>query len=156
MRAPPGARGLGKRRKAYEEWQHADCHAWLAPIGGDRGLAARALPDDAIMVNGAGNFSVWVHRFFRYRQFGTQAAPVSGSMGYGVPAAIAAKLLHPGRAVVSFSGDGCFLMTGQEFATAVQRRAPAIFIVVNNGIYGTIRMHQERSFPRPRLRLGPA
>ena len=134
-------------RKAYEEWQApltspgtlqlAEIVLWLR----------KTLPDDAIMVNGAGNFSVWVHRFFRYRQFGTQLAPVSGSMGYGVPAAVAAKLVHPGRTVVSFSGDGCFLMTGQEFATAVQYRVPAIFIVVNNGIYGTIRMHQERSFP---------
>ena len=134
-------------RKAYEEWQVplaapgslqlAEIVAWLR----------NALPDDAIMVNGAGNFSVWVHRFFRYRRFGTQLAPVSGSMGYGVPAAIAAKLVHPGRTVVSFAGDGCFLMTGQEFATAVRYRVPAIFIVVNNGMYGTIRMHQERSFP---------
>ncbi|MGO9485651.1 MAG: thiamine pyrophosphate-binding protein [Rhodomicrobium sp.] len=134
-------------RKAYEEWQVplatpgalqlAEIVIWLR----------NALPDDAILVNGAGNFSVWVHRFFRYRQFGTQLAPVSGSMGYGVPAAVAAKLLHPGRTVVSFAGDGCFLMTGQEFATAVQYPAPAIFIVVNNGMYGTIRMHQERQFP---------
>ena len=134
-------------RKAYEEWQVpltspgslqlAEIMVWLR----------NALPDDAMMVNGAGNFSVWVHRFFRYRRFGTQLAPVSGSMGYGVPAAIAAKLVHPARTVVSFAGDGCFLMTGQEFATAVQYRAPAIFIVVNNGMYGTIRMHQERSFP---------
>ncbi len=134
-------------RKAYEDWQVpltipgplqlAEIVLWLR----------KALPDDAIVVNGAGNFSTWVHRYFRYRRFGTQLAPVSGSMGYGVPAAIAAKLLHPTRTVVSFAGDGCFLMTGQEFATAVQYRAPAIFIVVNNGMYGTIRMHQERHFP---------
>src|SRR5208337_508263 len=95
----------------------------------------------------AGNYTAWIHRYFRYRRFGTQLAPVSGSMGYGVPAGIAAKLLHPGRTVVAFAGDGCFLMTGQEFATAVQYRAPVVFIVVNNGMYGTIRMHQERHFP---------
>ena len=134
-------------RKAYETWrmplatpgplQMAEIMAWLR----------ERLPDDAIMVNGAGNFSTWVHRFYPFRRFGTSLAPVSGSMGYGVPGAIAAKLVHPGRTVVSFSGDGCFLMHGQEFATAVQYRAPAIFIVVNNGIYGTIRMHQERGFP---------
>ncbi len=107
----------------------------------------RALPPDAIIANGAGNFAVWVHRFYRYRQFGTELAPTSGSMGYGVPAAIAAKLVHPKRAVVAFAGDGCFLMTGQEFATAMQYNAPVIFIVVNNGMYGTIRMHQERTYP---------
>ena len=107
----------------------------------------RILPPDAIIANGAGNFAVWVHRFYRYRQFGTELAPTSGSMGYGVPAAIAAKLVHPKRTVVAFAGDGCFLMTGQEFATAMQYNAPVIFIVVNNGMYGTIRMHQERTYP---------
>jgi len=107
----------------------------------------QALPPDTIITNGAGNYGIWVHRFYRYREFGTQLAPTSGSMGYAVPAAIAAKLVHPGRAVVAFAGDGCFLMTGQEFATAIQYNAPVIFIVVNNGMYGTIRMHQERNYP---------
>ena len=105
------------------------------------------LPDDAILTNGAGNYSIWVHRFFRYRRFRTQLAPTSGSMGYGVPAAIAAKIVHPDRQVIAFSGDGCFLMTGQELATAVQQRANVVFIVVNNNMYGTIRMHQEKHYP---------
>jgi acetolactate synthase I/II/III large subunit len=105
------------------------------------------LPDDAILTNGAGNYATWVHRFHRFRRFATQAAPTSGSMGYGTPAAVAAKMLFPERMVIAFAGDGCFLMNGQEFATAVQYDLPIIVIVVNNGIYGTIRMHQERAFP---------
>jgi len=117
--------------------QMAEIVAWLNEI----------LPDDAIITNGAGNYSTWVHRFYQWRRFGTQAAPTLGSMGYGVPAAVAAKLAHPDRIVVSFSGDGCFLMNGQELSTAVQYGANAIFIVVNNGMYGTIRMHQERNYP---------
>jgi acetolactate synthase-1/2/3 large subunit len=106
-----------------------------------------ALPDDAIVANGAGNYTVWVHRFYQYRQARTELAPISGAMGYGVPAAVAAKLRHPDRTVVCFSGDGCFLMYPQELATAMQYRVPIIVIVVNNGMYGTIRMHQERRFP---------
>ena len=106
-----------------------------------------ALPADAILTNGAGNYATWVHRFHRYRGFRTQLAPTSGAMGYGVPAAVAAKALHPDRVVVAFAGDGCFLMTGQELATAVQYQLNVIFIVVNNNMYGTIRMHQEREFP---------
>ena len=105
------------------------------------------LPHDAIVTNGAGNYATWVHRFHRYRGFRTQLAPTSGAMGYGVPAAVAAKAVHPHRVVVAFAGDGCFLMTGQELATAVQYRLNVIFIVVNNNMYGTIRMHQERQFP---------
>jgi len=105
------------------------------------------LPDDAIITNGAGNYTVWVHRFFRYRRFGTQLAPVSGSMGYGLPAAIAAKIRHPDRISVCFAGDGCLQMTIQELGTAMQEKAAIIVIVVNNGTYGTIRMHQERHFP---------
>ena len=100
-----------------------------------------------IVTNGAGNYSGWVHRFHRFRRFGTQLAPTSGSMGYGLPAAIAAKLRHPDRTVVCFAGDGCFQMTGQEFGTAVQCGAAVIVLVVDNGMYGTIRMHQERQFP---------
>jgi acetolactate synthase-1/2/3 large subunit len=99
------------------------------------------------VTNGAGNFSIWVHRFYRYTGFRTQLGPTSGAMGYGVPAAIAAKLVHPDRTVVSFSGDGCFLMNGQELATAMQYDLKILFIVVNNGMYGTIRMHQEREYP---------
>lgn len=105
------------------------------------------LPEDAILTNGAGNYSTWLHRFHRFRHYGTQAAPTSGSMGYGTPAAVAAKDLNPDRMVVAFAGDGCFLMNGQEFATAVQYDLPIIVILINNGIYGTIRMHQEREYP---------
>ena len=105
------------------------------------------LPANAILTNGAGNYATWVHRFHRYRGFRTQLAPTSGAMGYGVPAAVAAKAVHPDRVVVAFAGDGCFLMTGQELATAVQYQLNIIFIVVNNNMYGTIRMHQEREFP---------
>jgi acetolactate synthase-1/2/3 large subunit len=105
------------------------------------------LPDDAVITNGAGNYSGWLHRFYRYRRFGTQLAPTSGSMGYGMPAAIAAKLHNPNNTVVALAGDGCFQMTSQEFATAVQENAGIVVIVVNNGIHGTIRMHQERDYP---------
>ncbi|MCD1263771.1 thiamine pyrophosphate-binding protein [Shinella sumterensis] len=104
-------------------------------------------PEDTIFTNGAGNYATWVHRFHRFRRFATQAAPTSGSMGYGLPAAVAAKQLFPGREVVCFAGDGCFMMHGQEFATAVRYGLPIITVVVNNGIYGTIRMHQEREYP---------
>jgi acetolactate synthase-1/2/3 large subunit len=105
------------------------------------------LPADAILTNGAGNYATWIHRFHRYRRFRTQLAPTNGSMGYGVPAAVAAKLAAPGRMVISFNGDGCYMMNGQELATAVQYKAAVIFVVVNNGSYGTIRMHQERTYP---------
>jgi acetolactate synthase I/II/III large subunit len=105
------------------------------------------LPEDAVIANGAGNFSVWVHRYARYRRYGSELAPIAGSMGYGVPAAIAMKRLAPERTVIAFAGDGDFLMTGQEFATAVQYDLPVIIVVADNGMYGTIRMHQERHYP---------
>ncbi len=105
------------------------------------------LRDDAMVCNGAGNYSVWVHRYYRFRKFATQFAPIAGSMGYGIPAAIGVKRLYPDRTVVAFSGDGDFLMNGQDFATAVQFDAPIIVIVADNGLYGTIRMHQERHYP---------
>jgi acetolactate synthase-1/2/3 large subunit len=108
---------------------------------------ARRLPPDAAVSNGAGNYTVWVHRFFKYRRPRTELAPTSGAMGYGFPAAIAAKLRYPTRIVVCFAGDGCFLMYPQELATALQYHAAVIVLVVNNSMYGTIRMHQERRFP---------
>jgi len=123
------------------------------PQPGSADLAAivgwlnKKLPDDVIVTNGAGNYAGFVHRFFQYRGFRTQLAPTNGSMGYGVPSAVAAKIAQPERQVVSFSGDGCFLMNGQEFSTAVQHGANVVFIVVDNGMYGTIRMHQEREYP---------
>jgi acetolactate synthase-1/2/3 large subunit len=134
-------------RQAYLDWsapvacpgalQMAEIMAWLR----DR------LPADAIITNGAGNYAGWVHRFYRFRGWKTQLAPTSGSMGYAVPAAVAAKLVAPERTVVAFSGDGDFQMTGQEFGTAVQYGANVVVVVVNNGMYGTIRMHQEREYP---------
>ena len=105
------------------------------------------LPAGSIVTNGAGNFSGWVQRFYQYTGFRTQLGPTNGAMGYGVPAAIAAKLLHPERMVLCFSGDGDYLMTGQELATAVQYGVSVLFFVVNNAMYGTIRMHQERAYP---------
>lgn len=105
------------------------------------------LPDDVILTNGAGNFAVWPNKFFR---FGAQArllAPQSGAMGYGVPAAVAACVAHPKRRVVCFAGDGDFQMNGQELATARQAGAAPVILIVNNGIYGTIRAHQEREYP---------
>ena len=109
--------------------------------------ALNALPPDAIVANGAGNYAGWIHRFRRFTRYGTQAAPASGSMGYGLPAAIAAKRLFPEREVVAVAGDGCFMMTGQELATAVQHELALTVVVIDNGQYGTIRMHQEREFP---------
>lgn len=106
-----------------------------------------ALPDDAIVANGAGNCNIWLHRFFSYRQPGTQLAPRSGTMGYGLSAAIAAKLRHPDRVVVGFGGDGCFMMASPDFATAVHHRLRMVMLIANNAMYGSIRMHQERQFP---------
>ncbi|MGB3745170.1 MAG: thiamine pyrophosphate-dependent enzyme, partial [Xanthobacteraceae bacterium] len=105
------------------------------------------LAPDAILCNGAGNYSAWIHRFFRFRRFGQHVAPASGSMGYGVPAAVAMKRLYPQRQVICVAGDGDFLMNGQEFATAVQYGLPFTTIIFDNGMYGTIRMHQERDYP---------
>ena len=108
----------------------------------------RRLPPDAIQTCGAGNFTVWAHRFAQFTQYGTQLGPRSGSMGYGLPAAVAAKLVHQDRVVVCFTGDGDFVMSSPELATAVQYELPVVVLLVNNGMYATIRMHQERTYPR--------
>ncbi len=137
------------------EAAHADYLAWSAPVENpgpvqlSRIVAwlGERLPQDAIVASAAGNYSVWVHRFFRHRRYGSQLAPTSGSMGYGLPAGLAAKLKYPERMVVVFAGDGDFQMTMQEFMTAVQEGAAIVVVVVNNGIHGTIRMHQERHYP---------
>ena len=105
------------------------------------------LPADAIICNGAGNFATWIHRYYRFRDFATQLAPTSGSMGYGLPAAVMAKRQRPGSIVVAIAGDGDALMNGQEFATAVQYDIAIVVIVADNGMFGTIRMHQERDYP---------
>ncbi|GGG32767.1 thiamine pyrophosphate-binding protein [Chelatococcus composti] len=141
--------GREEARAAYLAW--SDPTAIRTPgnlqLGEVMAYLEEKLPADAIMCNGAGNYAIWLHRFHRFRRFGTQLAPTSGSMGYGVPAAVGAKRLYPDRTVVAFAGDGCFLMHGQEFATAVQYNLPIVVIVIDNGIYGTIRMHQEREYP---------
>ncbi|HEY7787820.1 MAG TPA: thiamine pyrophosphate-binding protein [Casimicrobiaceae bacterium] len=134
---------------------HAEYEAWRAPrpVPGSVDLwrivqwLDERMPADAVLTNGAGNFATWVHRVFHYGGGRKQLAPYSGSMGYGVPTAVAAKALHPERMVVSWNGDGCFLMNGQELATAVQYGLAVVFVVVDNGMYGTIRMHQEREYP---------
>jgi len=134
---------------------HAQYDAWRArrAVPGDvdlwqiAGWLDERLPRDAVMTNGAGNYTTWMHRVFRYGGGRRQLAPYSGAMGYGVPSAVAAKLLHPGRVVVSWNGDGCYMMNGQELATAVQYGANVVFVVIDNGMYGTIRMHQERQYP---------
>jgi acetolactate synthase-1/2/3 large subunit len=137
-------------KQAHEEWL-----TWttVGPAKYTLDLATcvaemrRKVADDAIICNGAGNFSGWWHRFWHYNGFPSQLAPTNGSMGYGVPAAVAAALRHPERTVVALAGDGDFLMNGQELATAVQYGCDLLVILVDNSTYGTIRMHQEREFP---------
>ena len=119
------------------EFQYGDVMVWLRDT----------LPADTIICNGAGNYAIWVHRYWRHSQPRTQIAPTSGSVGYSVPAGVMAKRQCPDKTVVVFAGDGCFLMHGNEFATAVQYDIPVIVIVIDNGMYGTIRMHQERDYP---------
>jgi acetolactate synthase I/II/III large subunit len=142
----------------WQEWTHAaraDYEANLrhepmegpVDLGEIMAFLRRRLPGDSIQTCGAGNFTVWAHRFAEFTQYPTQVCPRSGSMGYGIAAAIAAKLVHPDRIALCFTGDGDFVMSSPEFATAVQYELPIIVVLVNNGMYGTIRMHQERQFP---------
>ncbi|MCT8974274.1 thiamine pyrophosphate-binding protein [Microbaculum marinisediminis] len=145
---------------AWTDWTsqiNADYRKWsdaATDVPGDFNLGEAViwlrenLPEDAVITNGAGNYSVWVHRFFRHRRPLTQLAPTSGSMGYGLPAAIAASLHSPERPVVAFAGDGCFQMTCQELGTIAENGLKIIVVVVNNGMYGTIRMHQENHYPK--------
>ncbi len=138
------------RRKAREElldWRIAPQIPGNVQMGEIMDFLRADLPKDSILCNGAGNYSIWPNRFYYYRQFKTLLGPTSGSMGYGTPAAVAAKRLYPDRTVIAFAGDGCFLMHGQELATAVQYDLAIIVIVINNTMYGTIRMHQEREYP---------
>jgi len=148
--APAEVRWHGQRqeaRKFYEGWNAPAANPGPVQMADVVGWLRAQLPEDAIVTNGAGNYAAFVQRYFRFRQYRTLLAPTSGSMGYGVPAAVAAKRIHPDRTVVAFAGDGCFQMHGQEFGTAAQYGLPIIVIVVNNGMYGTIRMHQERHYP---------
>jgi acetolactate synthase-1/2/3 large subunit len=134
---------------------HAEWREWSTPQPSDAAMdlgacvaAMRALlPEDTIICNGAGNFAGWWHRYWRYTAYPGQLAPTCGAMGYGVPAAVAAALHYPERTVVAVAGDGDFLMNGQELATCAQYGANLIVVVVDNGAYGTIRMHQEREYP---------
>ena len=134
-------------RKSYETWQEPSPTPGAVKMEQIIHHLSQVLAEDAIIANGAGNYAAWLHRYFCYKSYRTQLAPTSGSMGYGLPAAVAAKLNHPDREVICLAGDGCFQMTMQEFGTAVQYGAKIIVIVVNNGVYGTIRMHQQRDYP---------
>jgi acetolactate synthase-1/2/3 large subunit len=151
VQSPAWAATTREARAEYEAWQAQ------APVYGAEKprldlwqivqMLQATVPADTIVTNGAGNFSSWAHRYWRYGGLRTQLAPTAGSMGYGVPAGIAAKLLAPERTVVTFAGDGDFLMTAQELATAAMYQAGVLILVFNNGMYGTIRMHQERHYP---------
>jgi len=144
----PGAGRAAEAHASYRAWseapepkpgafQYGQAITWLR----------ERLPRDAVICNGAGNFATWIHRYYRFRAFGTQLAPTSGSMGYGLPAAVMAKRSTPERIVVTLAGDGDVMMTVQEFATAVQYGIAIVVVVLDNGMYGTIRMHQEREYP---------
>ncbi|WP_458791455.1 thiamine pyrophosphate-binding protein [Yoonia sp. MH D7] len=142
----------------WDQWRvaaRADYEGWIVPFESPGAVKQEQviswlsanLSDDAVLTNGAGNYAAWLHRYFVYKQHGTQLAPTSGSMGYGFPAAISASLQYPDRDVVCLAGDGCFQMTCNELSTAVQHGAKPIVIVMDNGRYGTIRMHQEKHYP---------
>lgn len=148
--APPSQRADDWRRAAKQDYE-----AFIRPeeTPGELKmeqvikLMSDMLPQDAILTNGAGNYTAWLHRYFQYKSFGTQLANRAGAMGFGLPAAIAAKLEHPDRTVIALAGDGCLMMTAQELATAAHYGLAIIVLVVNNGMYGTIRMHQEKHYP---------
>ncbi len=136
-----------RARADYKSWSRPPPQPGPVDMGKVMAVLKRRLGADAVLTNGAGNYTVWAHRFHAFSRGRTQIAPTSGTMGYGLPAAIAAKLAMPERQVICFAGDGCFLMLGQELATAVRYRLPIVVLVVNNNMYGTIRMHQEREYP---------
>jgi acetolactate synthase-1/2/3 large subunit len=150
LKPPASVPWSSRRAQLHEAFQ-----AWNRPIAtpGDVKLeeiiriVSERLPDNGIVTSGAGNYTTFLHRYFKYKGYRTQLSPTSGSMGYGLPAAIAAKLAEPSRAVVAFAGDGCFQMTGLELGTAMQYGLALVVIVANNGMFGTIRMHQEREYP---------
>ncbi|WP_131104524.1 thiamine pyrophosphate-dependent enzyme [Ornithinimicrobium sufpigmenti] len=152
VRALEGARLTVDRHPAWLERARSEQAARSVPavddvLGGMMAYLAEVLPPEAVVCSGAGNYAVWVHRYMPYRRFGSQLAPASGAMGYGLPAGTMASLLDRDRPVVVFGGDGCLLMSVQELATVSEHGLTPVIVVVNNGIYGTIRMHQERTFP---------
>ena len=144
-----------RNRSAFVKAARADYETWQEPQETSGALKMEnvvahlneVLPEDAIVTNGAGNYSAWLHRYYRYRSWRTQLGPTSGSMGYGLPAAISAKLQIPDRDVICLAGDGCFQMVSQEFGTACQYGANIVALISNNAMYGTIRMHQQRHYP---------
>jgi acetolactate synthase-1/2/3 large subunit len=145
--APAWAGSAAAAHAAYLAWQTPQPMPGAVDLWQVVALLRERLPEDAILASGAGNYTAWLHRLYRHPRYRTQLAPYNGAMGYGVPAAVAAKALHPERVVVSWNGDGCFLMNGQELATAVQYGLAVVFIIIDNAMYGTIRMHQERAYP---------
>ncbi|TYC67789.1 thiamine pyrophosphate-binding protein [Stappia sp. BW2] len=151
LQPPAELKGAGEAAKAHQDY--LDWSGARPQVPGNLQMSGvmdwleANLPEDTVCTNGAGNYATWLHRFHRFRRYATQAAPTSGSMGYGLPAAVAAKLAFPEREVVCFAGDGCLQMTMQEFGTACQGGANIIVLVIDNGMYGTIRMHQERTYP---------
>lgn len=144
---PPWRAWTEERRRTFQATQDP------VPCPGDLDMNAviaavrTRLEADDIITTDAGNFAQWVQRFYPFRRYRTQIAPTGGAMGYGVPAGVAAGLVHPMRSVVAFAGDGGFMMTGNELATAAQYGVQTVFVVVNNGMFGTIRAHQERRYP---------
>ena len=145
--SPAWAGWASAARADYEAWQQPKETPGAVKLEDVVRWLSDNLPEDAVLANGAGNYAAFLHRYFRFKRHGTQLAPTSGSMGYGFPAAIAASLEYPERTVVCLAGDGCFQMTLNEMSTAVQHGAKVVVIVANNGRYGTIRMHQERTYP---------
>jgi acetolactate synthase-1/2/3 large subunit len=145
--APRWRDWLAEARADYEANLRHEPMEGPVDLGEIMAFLRRRLPADAIQTCGAGNYTVWAHRFAEFTQYGTQVCPRSGSMGYGVAAAISSKLVHPNRVVLCFTGDGDFVMSSPELATAVQYELPIVILLVNNGMYATIRMHQERQYP---------
>ncbi len=138
---------MSEARKEFESIHLRTNPDAAVDMWGIIGALSDGLPQDAIITNGAGNYAAWLHARYNYRSFGTQLAPANGAMGYGIPAAVAAKHLHRDRIVVAVAGDGCFMMSAQELATAALHQLSVIVVVINNGVFGTIRMHQEMHYP---------
>jgi len=138
---------VGQARAEYEAWQVPRPSVGAVRMERVIGHLRDVLDPETFVTNGAGNYAGWLHRYFRHQRYRTQVSPTSGTMGYGLPAAVAAKLRHPDREVICLAGDGCFQMNMQEFGTACQYGANIIVIISNNGVYGTIRMHQMRDYP---------
>ena len=147
VEARPWKEATKLARAEYAAWIQPEPAPGALHPGEVMAFLRKRLPPETIVTNGAGNFAGWVHRYYQFAGFRTSLGPTSGSMGYGVPSGVAAKLVHPDRPVVSINGDGDFMMNGQELATAAQYNLKIVFLVINNGMYGTIRMHQEREYP---------